>query len=307
MNAFTYFDVETPNRKNDRISSMGIIHVVDGVTVHEGTYLVNPEVPFDSFNIELTGITPSMVKGKPTLGALWPELEGYFTNAIIVAHNATFDLGVLTKTLVHYGYPRPTFNYICTLDKARRDLKLRRNSLDYLCATLGILMERHHEALSDARACQGIFYYLVERCGLSEDEVSTFRMRYDQLDPRFKSGRPYDDTLRKSFHQSVWYASTEALSTVGMSAHEQMRFKDKVFCLTGDFDFGSKGDVELWLMARGGRCTESLNPQVDYVIVGNKGSTRWAYGSYGTKVKRAMDMKANGAPIEILKEANLIK
>ncbi len=294
MNAYTYFDVETPNRKNDRISSMGVIHVVDGVTVHEGLYLVDPEVYFDSFNIDLTGITPTMVKGKPTLGVLWPQIEVFFTDAIIVAHNATFDLGVLTKTLVHYGYPRPMFKYICTLDKARRDLNFRRNSLDYLCATLGILMERHHEALSDARACQGIFYYLVERCGLSDDEVSTFRMRYE----------PYANSKRNALQQSK---KPDILTNEEVSTHEQIRFKGKIFCLTGDFDFGSKVDVELWLMARGGRCTETLNPQVDYVLVGNKGSRRWAYGSYGTKVKRAMDMKANGVRIEIIKEADLLK
>ena len=301
MNAFTYFDVETPNRKNDRISSMGIIHVVDGITVHEGIYLVNPEVYFDSFKIELTGITPAMVKDKPTLGTLWPEIECYFTNAIIVAHNATFDLGVLTKTLVHYGYPRPTFKYICTMNKARRNLKYRRNSLDYLCATLGILMTCHHEALSDARACQGIFYYLVEHCGFSEEEVSTFRMRYDSIDQRFKPGRPYDDTLRRRLHQN------ESTTNQDTSPNERIQLNGKVFCLTGDFDFGSKVDVELWLMARGGRCTDTLTTHVDYVIVGSKGSRRWAYGTYGTKVKRALDMKASGMAIEILKESEVIK
>ncbi len=307
MNAFTYFDVETPNRKNDRISSLGIIHVVDGITVHEGLYFVNPEVPFDRFNIDLTGITPAMVKDKPTLGVLWPEIACYFTDAIIVAHNATFDLGVLTKTLVHYGFPRPIFRYICTMDKARRNLKFKRNSLDYLCATLGILMERHHEALSDARACQGIFYYLVERYGLTDDEVSIFRMRYDHMNPRVNPGRPYDNYMRKALQQDESTRSMIHPATDDISQAEKVQFKGKVFCLTGDFDFGSKIDVELWLMARGGRCTESLSPYVDYVLIGSKGSKRWAYGSYGTKVKRAMDMKTNGHTIEILKEAQVLK
>jgi DNA polymerase-3 subunit epsilon len=305
MNAFTYFDVETPNRKNDRISSLGIIHVVDGITVHEGIYLVNPEVPFDRFNIELTGITPAMVKDKPTLGALWPQISCYFTDAIIVAHNATFDLGVLTKTLVQYGFPLPTFRYICTMDKAKRNLKFKRNSLDYLCATLGILMERHHEALSDARACQGIFYYLVERCGLTDDEVSIFRMRYDHINPRVTPGRPYDNSMRSAL-QRVESESNNPM-THDISPTDNIQFKGKVFCLTGDFNFGSKIDVELWLMARGGRCIETLSPVVDYVLVGTKGSKRWAYGSYGTKVKRAMDMKAAGQPIEILRESEVIK
>lgn len=177
MHRFTYFDVETPNRRNDRICSMGIIHVVDGVTVHEGIYLVDPEVYFDDFNVSLHGISPEMVRGKPTLKEWWGEVEKYFVDSIIVAHNATFDLAVLSKTLMHYGLGGYHFNYICTLEKARRHLNYKRNSLDALCSTFGILMDRHHEALSDAKACQGLFYIFVERFGLEDEEVRTYFQR----------------------------------------------------------------------------------------------------------------------------------
>ena len=177
MSKFTYFDVETPNRRNDRICSMGIIHVDNGVTVHEGVYLVNPEVSFDAFNIDLHGISPEMVAGQPTLKEWWPEIEKYFIDSVIVAHNATFDLGVLSKTIAHYRLGTYQFEYLCTLEKARRHLNYKRNSLDYLCSTFGVLMDRHHEALSDAKACQGLFYIFVERFGLEDDEIRTYWMR----------------------------------------------------------------------------------------------------------------------------------
>jgi len=175
MGVFTYFDVETPNRFNNRMSAMGIIHVVDGVTVHEKSYLLNPEVHFDAFNIELTGITPQMIKTAPTLKQIWSEIEPYFVDTIIVAHNATFDLGVLSATLAHYGLGHYGFEYIDTVRLAKKHLKYKRNNLAYLCATLGILMDRHHEALSDAKACQELFYYLVERFGFTDDDVQFYR------------------------------------------------------------------------------------------------------------------------------------
>ena len=61
------FDVETPNAANDRISASGIT-VVENGALSGGFYsLVNPETHFDSFNIELTGITPEAAARVPSL------------------------------------------------------------------------------------------------------------------------------------------------------------------------------------------------------------------------------------------------
>ena len=56
------FDVETPNSHNDRISSIGITVVENGIIADNLYYLVNPETYFDMFNVQLTGITPEMAK-----------------------------------------------------------------------------------------------------------------------------------------------------------------------------------------------------------------------------------------------------
>ena len=55
---YTVFDVETPNRANDRMSAIGIVVIEDDQIVDAFYSLVNPEVPFDDFNVALTGITP---------------------------------------------------------------------------------------------------------------------------------------------------------------------------------------------------------------------------------------------------------
>ena len=105
---FVAFDVETPNARNDRMSAIGITVVEDGEITEEFYSLVNPETRFDPFNIQLTGISPEAVENEPTFPELWETIEPIFSRGVLVAHNATFDLGVLAKCLRAYHIPWQT-------------------------------------------------------------------------------------------------------------------------------------------------------------------------------------------------------
>jgi len=61
-NSFTFFDVETPNSRNNSICSIGIVHVKENEVIFSKEYLVNPEARFDNMNMEIHGITPRMVE-----------------------------------------------------------------------------------------------------------------------------------------------------------------------------------------------------------------------------------------------------
>ena len=100
---YVVFDVETPNSANDRISAIGVTVIEDGCIVQELSTLVDPETHFDPFNISLTGITPAMVAGQPSFPILWQLLEPIFNRGILAAHNAPFDLRVLSCCLHTYG------------------------------------------------------------------------------------------------------------------------------------------------------------------------------------------------------------
>lgn len=100
---YIVFDVETPNRYNDRMSAIGISVVEDGKIVKEWFSYVNPEEPFDDFNTQLTGISAETVADAPTFPELWKQIEGMMGSGILVAHNAPFDMGVLKKCLEDYG------------------------------------------------------------------------------------------------------------------------------------------------------------------------------------------------------------
>ena len=74
MPRYVAFDVETPNAANDRMSAIGVNVVEDGELRESFFSLVDPEVHFDAFNMQLTGITPERVRTAPNFAALWPTL-----------------------------------------------------------------------------------------------------------------------------------------------------------------------------------------------------------------------------------------
>ena len=169
------FDVETPNRANDRMSAIGVAVVENGLVVEEFSTLVNPEAGFDWFNIQLTGITPEAAEQAPAFPELWQTLRPIFSSGLLVAHNAPFDMGVLAKCLRDYDIPwRRWADYACTVQMGRRRYpNLPNHRLDTLCAYLDIPLD-HHRAGSDSRACAELLIDYMDH-GLDPEQ---FRRHY---------------------------------------------------------------------------------------------------------------------------------
>ena len=173
---FIVFDVETPNHLNHRISSIGITVIQDGKIVDSFSSLVNPECGFDTFNIELTGISPEMVREAPNFAALWTAIEPLMGSGTLVAHNATFDLGVLKKCLQDYGISwRKAVPYLCTVQIGRQLLPGMSHKLNVLCDYYHLSLN-HHQADSDSRACAEILLKYMERGEEWRSFFRTFRL-----------------------------------------------------------------------------------------------------------------------------------
>lgn len=158
---YCVFDVETPNAQNDRISAIGLVLFDGEKPIHTAEYLVNPEVPFDSYNVKLTGIDAETVKDAPKFPEVWEQIKDLISGSVLVAHNALFDLSVLYKTLLAYQITPPDFRYLCTLQLARAALpELGHYKLNDLCRYYHIELD-HHKAGSDALACAQILGCLI--------------------------------------------------------------------------------------------------------------------------------------------------
>lgn len=162
---YIVFDVEGANNLNNRMCSIGITIVEDGGITGEYYFLVDPEQEMDPFNIALTGITPRMLEGQPTFAQLWPTIAPLFTdpNAILVAHNAPFDMAVLSKCIDAYNIEAPLFlRYACTCQMSKKAApNLPDHKLNTLCKVLRIRLD-HHNAASDAHACAEILLRCME-------------------------------------------------------------------------------------------------------------------------------------------------
>ena len=170
------FDVETPNHRNDRISAIGIAVIEDGEITQSTGVLIDPETEFDAFNIALTGITPEAVRGKMTFPALWERIGPAFSENLLLAHNAQFDMTVLAKCLRHYEIDCPAFlSYACTCRMARRFYPyMSHHGLADMCELYGIPLD-HHKADSDARACAELAVKYAEY----GKDITPFFRRFD--------------------------------------------------------------------------------------------------------------------------------
>ena len=163
---FVAFDTETANSSRASICSLGATVVTNGVVTDERSWLVRPPEGHDEFfarNVSIHGITPEMVQHKPRFGELWPEISQYLDGKTVVAHNASFDTSVVRYACETSGHPWPEWTYGCTLVMARQALDLVSYRLPIVASHLGVPLERHHDALADARACAGVLLALADR------------------------------------------------------------------------------------------------------------------------------------------------
>lgn len=176
-NRFVVFDVETPNRANDRMSAIGITIIENGKIADEYYSLVDPETYFDYFNVKLTGINEYAVRNAPVFPKLWAEIEPLMNSGILVAHNAVFDMGVLGRCLKDYGIAwKQTARYLCTVQTGRKLLPDMSHKLDVMCGYYGIELDHHHAA-SDSRACAEILLRYIQSGADISSYIRTYKFK----------------------------------------------------------------------------------------------------------------------------------
>ena len=174
---YIVFDVETPNRYNNRMSAIGISVIEDGQIVEEFYSLVDPEQPFDWFNTRLTDISEESVAGAPTFPRLWEQIEPLMSSGVLAAHNLSFDMGVLRRCLCDYGIDwKPSAKGLCTVIMGRSLLPGISHRLNDMCAYYGIDLN-HHRADSDSRACAEILLRYLAGGAEPEKYIRTYRLR----------------------------------------------------------------------------------------------------------------------------------
>ena len=152
--AFVVLDVETTglNTRTDEIIEIGAVRIENGVEVAEFSELINPGRPVPERVVELTGITTAMLRDRPALMDVMPAFAKFCEGAVLVAHNAAFDIAFFRRAFRQAELPFH-FAVLDTLALVRNQYpQLKVHKLGAMCKQLGISLTNAHRAVHDARA-----------------------------------------------------------------------------------------------------------------------------------------------------------
>ncbi len=167
---FVVLDLETTGGAPDGggITEIGAVKVRGGAVLGEFGTLVNPGEPLPPFITVLTGITEAMLRPAPPIETVLPTLLEFLRGAVLVAHNAPYDVGFLKAACARHGYPWPSPRVLDTAALARRALtrdEVPNRKLGTLARFFRSTVEPNHRALDDAKATVDVLHGLIERLG----------------------------------------------------------------------------------------------------------------------------------------------
>lgn len=160
---YVVFDLETTGLDvmNNGITEIGAVKIKNGKIEEQFTTLIKPDYPISDEIVKITGITEQMVKDAPKISAVIPDFIKFTDGAVLVAHNADFDLKFIKRFAGAEEYEINN-QVIDSLDLARKYLSgLRKFDLHTVADKFGIVFH-HHRALSDAYATAEAFIELIK-------------------------------------------------------------------------------------------------------------------------------------------------
>ena len=184
---FAVVDVETSglSTKRHRILQIGLVTVLaDGTVVDEWSTMVRLRRPWSRVGPRrVHGLTRRMLRDAPRSRVVMRELAGRLDGAVFAAHNASFDAAFLRRAAARDGVVLDLRPRLCTLELSRAldpDRQLN-HGLSAVSARYGVTIERHHDALCDARATAAILPRLLVAHGVHDEDalaavLSPFRL-----------------------------------------------------------------------------------------------------------------------------------
>ena len=195
---YVVFDLETTGFSSvkDKIIEIGAVKVENGEITDKYSTFVNPKIPIPFRITQLTSITDEMVMESPEIETILPQFLKFVGDAVLVAHNASFDVSFIEENCRQQGI-EPDFTSVDTVGLARVLLPtLSKFKLNVVAKALNISQEHHHRAVDDARVTAEIYVKFIQM--LEERGIET-------LDQMNHFGAHNAEAIRKmpSYHVIV--------------------------------------------------------------------------------------------------------
>lgn len=270
---FVAIDFETMTPELTSACAVGLVKVVDNVVAQKFYSLIKP-IPDErtSRNTFVHGITDKMVENAPTWDELFPTIRGFFDSNIVVCHNASTDIRVLSMINSYYNISMSNYDVIDTLHLTGR-------SLVESCSCRGIDFGVHHDALCDATACANL---LLEIEGVTVKESEYIKLSESEKKARTISS----ETKRPLEAEQVENPDTP--------------FFAKKVVITGVLDaFPYREDLAYLLKKYGADINGSISGKTDIVIMGK--------GAGPSKLKKIEEFQSKGYDIHVFNENDLLE
>ena len=183
---YVVFDVETTGLSaiyNDLIQ-VAASKMYKGNVIAEFDEFINPGHPLSAFTTELTGITDDHVKNAKPLEQVLQEFQEFCKDTVLVAHNATFDVGFMNANYERHGLPKISQPVIDTLEFARNLYpEYKRHGLGPLTKRFGVALEHHHMANYDAEATGRLLFIFIKEVAEKHGVTDLARLNIDLISP----------------------------------------------------------------------------------------------------------------------------
>lgn len=276
---FIAVDVETANPDRSSICQVGAVRVEDGTIAQAWSTLVDPETYFDAWNVEIHGITESMVRGQPRFPDAVARLRDLVGSRVVASHTA-FDRVAIERAHDRYRLEAPAWTWLDTARVTRRawpQFAETGYGLASVAAHCGVEF-RHHDAGEDAKAAALVLLRAIAESGL---DVSGWLTRV---------GEPIDP-------QKV---------RVAQEGDPDGPLAGEVVVFTGALSM-RRAEAAKYAARLGCEVRDSVSEKITMLVVGQQDLERLGGYTKSSKQRKAERMIIQGVPISILSEADFMR
>jgi DNA polymerase-3 subunit epsilon len=299
---FITLDFETANSQRTSPCEIGITIVKDNKIIETKSWLVKPQDNcFDDFNVYIHKITPEMVENEPEFDKVWDEVKPFIENNFIIAHNSSFDISVLRRTIELYNISTPSFKFACSYRISRKVWPdIHSFDLKSLCRLNNIKL-KHHRAGSDSLATAELVLKMFEKAEIEDINDLSSKLQFivgEVTQGEFNSFSSKRNDTKTDLTKFV--GDTSKVNTDSI-------FFEKTVVFTGTLTSMIRSAAQQKIVDIGGKLGLSVTKDTDILVVGQQDFKVVGEDGMSSKQEKAIKLIEKGANIEIVSENDFLQ
>jgi len=285
----TVFDIEVLNQDPTSICAIGIVEIVNQ-KIHSTYYsLIKPKnLSYDMYRYKVHKIKPQSLIHERCFDEIWQEIQHYFHESIVVAHDIQGDMMYLRETLKSYHITYPTLWMSCTNVLAHLVYPyLKKYNLKELSKMNDFEFKANH-ALEDAKATTDVLLKMMIK-----KDVHTLKELHQlyHLDFGEMKGKYYRNIISPEL----------APQLLEMTEKEDSILYHQSICFTGKLSM-PKELLEEKTKEVSALYSHQVSHQTNYLVIGKNGFYKVRFGNKNKKVKKALQLMKQGQDLRIIHE-----